>query len=90
MPLPSPYSLSNPILPSPGHFPAFPVETLANILSFLPNSSLVNTAQVSTLFLELSAPLLYLDIKLIGLGKLFQFFTHRVSSSSLPLDFVLL
>lgn len=70
---------------SSGRVSVLPVEMQHHILGFCDRATLAVTSRVSLAFLELSAPLLYADIELIGLHRVEELFCHRVSlRSNLP------
>lgn len=61
----------------------FPPESTNRNLKFCDPSKLANTSRVSLAFLELSSPLLYRDIKLVGLRQVQKLFCDmKVSSRS--------
>jgi hypothetical protein len=62
--------------------PSLPIELRQLILRFCDVPTLVATSLVSLAFLELSTPILYQDIELIGLQRVEQLFCHSVSPPS--------
>ena len=55
----------------------FPIEIHNEILKFCDPSTLAKVGRVSLAFLELSSPLLYRDVELVGMDKMAELFCDR-------------
>lgn len=66
-------SLSKPL-------PTLPIELKREILGFCDPSTLAKTSLVSLALLELSSPLLYRDVTIVGLKALEKLLCDRVST----------
>lgn len=65
-------------------FPPLPIELKREIFRFCNQSTLAVTSQVSIAFLELSSPLFYRDVVVMGYDGLIRLFCESVSSLLLP------
>ncbi|KAL7417211.1 hypothetical protein BDY24DRAFT_411962 [Mrakia frigida] len=74
------------LVPSIGsrRLPIFPLELKHHVLRFCDPSTLSKTSRLSLAFLQLSPPLLYRDIELVGLDKAELLFCSRDPGVSQP------
>ncbi|KAL7417180.1 hypothetical protein BDY24DRAFT_438281 [Mrakia frigida] len=66
------------------HLPYIPLELKHHILRFCDPSTLANASRVSLAFLQLSSPILYEDIEIVGLKNVEKFFCSRDPSLDHP------